>query len=112
MQIHSEEIEILIKENQELKLENEVLSRQVCDSKSWTSIREGIIIPRLTKLSIKRHLISMITTPIGQIVKEYLDLRRLSEIDETNYDEAKSIVVELLDVLENHECSKSSRLNM
>ncbi|WP_338630862.1 hypothetical protein [Clostridium baratii] len=91
--------EELIKEIEDLKQENEVLRKQLCESSTWISIREGIIYPHLLRKGMKRCVISRISTPISQIVKEQLGINNLNCINASNYEEAKRITIGILKVL-------------
>lgn len=103
-------IEELVKENERLKFENERLRRQVCQSKTWTSIREGIIMPKLKAMGAPKNCASTLATMIAQILKEFLDINKIVEINELNYEKAKNISLDLLQVLSKYEWEQATRL--
>ncbi|MBY0756542.1 DNA replication initiation control protein YabA [Clostridium sardiniense] len=104
-------IKDVIEENAKLRIENDMLRKHVYDSKSWLSLREGIIIPELLRGGIPKHLAGYVTTAIGNIVKEYLDVSRLVEINAINYEKAKNITLDIVQVLGKYEHEKSINLN-
>lgn len=95
-----EYISRLILENENLKNQVQELSRTVMNQRNWAVIRECILLPKLTKTfgpigPCGGHF----ATPIFQIVKELLGIKRTSEINDSNFDLAKEISSKLIDVI-------------
>lgn len=104
-------MEKVLAENIKLKKENIELRESLKIQKNWTSIREGYLIPILReRYGTGDCLFSCIVTHIGNIVKEYLGVKRLSEITEVNYDFAKDISITLVNTLCNFEWSHLEKL--
>ncbi|EES51330.1 hypothetical protein FDA33_17390 [Clostridium botulinum] len=95
----TEKIEILISENIRLKNRNAELLKQLGITKSWTGIRESILIPKLKeRYGVEGHcLYSAIATKIGDIVKENIGVAKFTEINESNYEYAKELAIALVD---------------
>lgn len=74
--------------------------KKIRELRNWTSIREGELIPRLNKrYGEVRNMYTDLVNPISQIVRALLGVKRLSEINDTNYKQAKEISVQLIEVV-------------
>ena len=95
----SKQMEEVLAENIRLKQENAELKEHIKIQKNWTGIREGYLLPKFKEKygSEGRCLHSNVITQIGNIVKEYVGVSRLTEINEANYESAKEIAVALTD---------------
>ena len=95
----SKQLEYVLNENIKLKQENIELKQQIKTQKDWNGIRNGIILPRFQKKYgfSGKNLMTDVITSIGEIVKRYLGISRLSRINEANYEQAKSIAIALTD---------------
>lgn len=94
------QMESLLAENAMLKEENIKLRENLKIQKSWTSIRESYLIPILReRYGEGRCIQTGLITQIGNIVKEYLGVSRLTEITEVNYDSAKEIALAVVNTL-------------
>jgi hypothetical protein len=94
------QMESLLAENAMLKEENIKLRENLKIQKSWTSIRESYLIPILReRYGEGRCIQTGLITQIGNIVKEYLGISRLTEITEVNYDSAKEIALAVVNTL-------------
>ncbi|NGT67497.1 hypothetical protein ACSW8Q_02455 [Clostridium perfringens] len=103
-------VESLIEENKQLKKENERLRNQVESSQNWTSIREGIIIPKALEMGAPRNIASNLATMLSPIIREFLDVRGVAEINSTNYEKAKNIATDIMEVLSKYEWKNAIRL--
>lgn len=94
------QMESLLAENAMLKEENIKLRENLKIQKSWTSIRESYLIPILReRYGEGRCIQTGLITQIGNIVKEYLGVSRLTEITAVNYDYAKEISLAVVNTL-------------
>ncbi|MGJ0843350.1 hypothetical protein [Clostridium tertium] len=94
------QMESLLAENAMLKEENIKLRENLKIQKSWTSIRESYLIPILReRYGEGRCIQTGLITQIGNIVKEYLGVSRLTEITAVNYDYAKEIALAVVNTL-------------
>lgn len=94
------QMESLLAENAMLKEENIKLRENLKIQKSWTGIRESYLIPILReRYGEGRCIQTGLITQIGNIVKEYLGVSRLTEITEVNYDYAKEIALAVVNTL-------------
>jgi hypothetical protein len=94
------QMETLLAENAMLKEENIKLRENLKIQKSWTSIRESYLIPILReRYGEGRCIQTGLITQIGNIVKEYLGVSRLTEITAVNYDYAKEIALAVVNTL-------------
>ncbi|WP_460292444.1 hypothetical protein [Clostridium tertium] len=94
------QMESLLAENAMLKEENIKLRENLKIQKSWTSIRESYLIPILReRYGEGRCIQTGLITQIGNIVKEYLGVSRLTEITAVNYDYAKEIALAVVNIL-------------
>ncbi|KEH89624.1 hypothetical protein Z965_02475 [Clostridium novyi A str. BKT29909] len=93
-------LEELVEENKSLKMRNIELTKKVGELKNWTSLRDGVIIPRLEeRYGHVGCMATQITNPISQIIKGLLDINKLAEINENNYERAKEIAIELVGII-------------
>lgn len=93
-------VEQLVEENENLKLKNLELSKQVGKIENWTGIREQELIPRLeARYGNGRCMFTHIINPIGSITRELLSVNRLSEINKNNFELAKEIAISVLEVI-------------
>lgn len=100
-------VEYLIEENKQLKKENERLRSQVESSQNWVSIREGIIIPKALEMGAPRNIAGNLATMLSPIIKDFLDIRAIVEINSTNYEAAKNIATDIMEVLSKYEWKKA-----
>ncbi len=106
-----EKLQALTIENEDLKNKNLQLMKKLGEQKNWTGIREGELLPRLKKKF--GHIGpcgSDFINPISQIVKEILDIKKLSEVNENNYDKAKEVSVKLMDIICQYDWASLKRL--
>lgn len=93
-------VESLVAENELLKMKNLELSKKVGELRNWTGIREGELIPRLeARYGKMQCLKTEIINPINQIVRTLLNVTKISEINDTNYDIARDIAIQLTEVI-------------
>ncbi|KNF09845.1 hypothetical protein CLPU_1c00100 [Gottschalkia purinilytica] len=92
-------LEFLVIENEELKLKNAELTKKIGEAKNWTGIREGEIIRRLQEeYGYLGPLGSDVANPISYLVRALLGVRKLTEINESNYEKAKEIAIDFTKV--------------
>lgn len=93
-------MELVLAENVVLKEENIKLRETLKTQKNWTSIRESYLVPILReRYGEGKSIQSNLITQIGNIVKEYVGVSRLTEITESNYDYAKEIALAVINTL-------------
>ena len=93
-------LEELVMDNENLKLKNIELTRKLGDSKNWTGIREGELMPRLNKrYGAVSCMHPDMLNPVSQIIRSLLNIKKLSEVDESNYEIAKEIAVNLVETI-------------
>lgn len=93
-------MELVLAENVMLKEENIKLRETLKAQKNWTSIRESYLLPILKdRYGEGKTIHASLITQIGNIVKEYVGVSRLTEITETNYDYAKEIALAVINTL-------------
>ncbi|APM39436.1 hypothetical protein [Clostridium kluyveri] len=101
----------LTMENENLKNKNLELTKKLGEQKNWTGIREGELLPRLRKrYGYIGPCSSYFLNPISQIVRELLNIKKLSEVNETNYDIAKEISIGLMNVICEYDWPNLERL--
>jgi hypothetical protein len=106
-----EKIQTLTVENETLKNRNLELTKKLGEQKNWTGIREGELLPRLRKRYGRiSSCSSNLVNPIAQIVTSLLDVNKRSEINETNYDIAKEISVDLIETICKYDWLEIKRL--
>ncbi|WP_283696597.1 hypothetical protein [Clostridium perfringens] len=103
-------LESLIEENNQLKKENERLRSQVENSQNWTSIREGIIIPKALGMGAVRTNASNLATMLSPIIRDFLDVSGVAEINSTNYETAKNIATDIMETLSKYEWKNAIKL--
>lgn len=104
-------VEELTSENEKLKKENEYLSSALGEVKTWKGIRESVIIPKLTnRYGDGCSVYSNMANDIGQVVKCFLGVSKLSDICVNNYDLAKEIALKITDVICEYEWENLRKL--
>lgn len=94
------DMETVLAENIKLKQENIELKERLKLQENWTGIREGYLVPMFIKrYGEGRCIQSNVITQIGNIVKEYLGIRKLTQITSDNYQQAKDISIALANTL-------------
>ncbi|WP_294379132.1 hypothetical protein [uncultured Clostridium sp.] len=107
-------MEVIRAENIKLKRENDALKELVKIQENWTGIREGYLLPILRKKYGTRCevLYGPLLTHIGNVVKAFLGVHRFTEINESNYKEAKEIAVAFMNTFCEFEWSYLHEMEM
>jgi len=104
-------VEELASENEKLKKENEYLSSALGEVKTWKGIRESVIIPKLTvRYGYGSSVYSTMANDIGQVVKNFLGVSKLTDIGVEKYDLAKEIATKITDIICEYEWENLNRL--
>lgn len=94
-----EDVNKIIKENNKLKMEVKALREQCINIRSWSSLKDGIILPRLVGMGLDDYAAKRTSNDIAQILKEFLNINRIDQINGANFDKAEKIALGILDVL-------------
>ena len=106
-----EQMQAVIAENEMLKARNTELKRLVAEQKNWKGIRESEIIPRLReRYGQGECTYSTMAGCIASIVKDLVDCKKITEINETNYEEARQIAIALTETICKFEWKQLNRL--
>lgn len=104
-------VEELTFENEQLKMKNEYLSSALGEIKTWKGIRESVIIPKLTvRYGQGSTVYSTMANDIGQVVKNFLGVSKLTDIGVEKYDLAKDIATQITDVICQYEWKSLNEL--
>lgn len=104
-------VEELTLENEQLKMKNEYLSSALGEIKTWKGIRESVIIPKLTvRYGQGATVYSTMANDIGQVVKNFLGVSKLTDIGVEKYDLAKEIATKITDVICEYEWESLNKL--
>lgn len=105
-----EKMKAVIAENEMLKAKNMELKKLIAEQQNWKGIREGEIIPRLReRYGEGNSCFSTMATYIANIVKDLVDCKKITEINETNYEEARQITIALTETICKFEWKHLSR---
>lgn len=101
----TKQLNTVLEENIRLKQENQKLRENLKMQKTWNGIKEGYLIPIFRNKYGEKHncLYSNVLEHIRGIIKEYLGINKVSEINENNYDSAKEMAIALTNVFCEHE---------
>ncbi|WP_346961987.1 hypothetical protein [Clostridium sp.] len=104
-------VEELAFENEQLKIKNEYLSSVLGEIKTWKGIRESVIIPKLTvRYGQGCTVYSTMANDIGQVVKTFLGVSKLTDIGVEKYDLAKDIATKITDIICEYEWKSLNEL--
>ena len=102
-----EKMKAVMAENEALKMKNQELMKFLEESKTWKTIRESIICPKLKeRYGEGDNMHTILANAIGRIIKEYLGVSRLTEINTLNYDQAKEMSLAILEAIQKFEWPK------
>lgn len=101
----TKELNTVLQENIKLKQENQQLRETLKMQKNWNSIREGYLLPifRNKYGNDGDTLYSNVLISIREIVKNYLGVSKIYEINENNYELAKEMGLALTNAFCEHE---------
>lgn len=103
----TKQLNTVLEENIRLKQENQSLRETLKTQKNWISIKEGILLPIFrNKYGVSRsndYKFSYVLASIRDIIKTYLGIGRITEINESNYDSAKEMAVSIANAFCEHE---------
>ncbi|MDF2530869.1 MAG: hypothetical protein K0Q65_450 [Clostridia bacterium] len=106
-------IEAIMAENEALRLKNESLKKLISEQQNWKGIRESVIVPRLReRYGQGECCFSVMSNHIAQIVKNLVDAQKMTEINETNYEEAKEIAKKITETICGFEWRQLKRLQV
>ena len=104
-----ENIQDIINENKYLRQENLRLRQTLEEVKNWPRIREVYLVPSLDKVGVPRHMQGYIISAISSIIKEMLGIKKVTEVNGSNYELVKDMATSLVEVLTKFEYRKDRK---